>query len=400
MRIVMVAPFAFRPKATVNARTFPMAQALVDRGHQVRILVPPYDHPAESGQDVVRQGVRISSLRLEHRHALTPLLAAQRMARLALAERADIVHVFKPVGYAALTGMMLALFSDVHLVTDSDDWEGTGGWSSINPYPWHWRKVFDFQERWLPRHSRAVTVASRTLETQMWGLGVWPGKVFYVPNCPSPEFAARGSRVQEADRARVRRELGIDDAPMAIYVGHITRGDDLDLAIEAFAIVRDKLSSARLVIVGTGDGLPSLERLVEQRGLTGSIVFTGWLDHLEVPSYLAAADAAVYPYRDSLIHRAKCSIKILEYMAMGKAIVTHRVGQNTEYLENGRSGVLAEPGSVTEFAAGLYAVLTDREFADRLGAEARSRIERDFSWQRRVLDIERAYETTYQRLEG
>ena len=78
---------------------------------------------------------------------------------------------------------------------------------------------------------------------------------------------------------------------------------------------------------------------------------------------------------------------------MGKAIVTHRVGQNTDYLENERSGILAEPGSVDEFAAGLYDVLTDRDFAKSLGTEARSRIEHSFTWQRRVLDVEQAYET-------
>jgi len=397
MKIVMVAPFAFRPKATVNARTFPMAQALVERGHRVRLLVPPYDNPAESGQAYERQGVRVSNLTLERVHALTPLLAARRLAHLARTERADVVHVFKPVGYAALAGMMLSLFADVPLVTDSDDWEGTGGWSSINPYPWHWRRFFDFQEHWLPRHSQAVTVASRTLETQMWGLGVLPGRVFYVPNCPSPDFAEGRSRVQPSDRVRVRAALGIGNAPMAIYVGRITRGDDLDLAVEAFALLRHKLESGRLVIAGTGEGLENLRALVAERGLDESVIFTGWIDHQEVPSYLAAEDAAIYPYRDSLVHRAKCSIKILEYMAMGKAIVTHRVGQNTEYLENGESGILAEPGSVSEFAEGLYAVLTDRALAERLGAEAQSRIERSFTWQQRVADVERAYESACSR---
>jgi glycosyltransferase involved in cell wall biosynthesis len=393
MKITMIAPFAFRPKATVNARTFPMAQALVARGHQVRILVPPYDNPAESGRTFERKGVHVSSLVLGRVHALTPLFAARRLAHLARTEHADVVHVFKPVGYAALAGMMLSLFADVALVTDSDDWEGTGGWNSVNPYPWHWRRFFDFQERWLPRHSQAVTVASRTLETQMWGLGVLPGRVFYVPNCPSLDFTVWRSRVQESDRDRVRSRLGIGDAPMAIYVGHITRGDDLDLAVEAFALLRSKLESARLVIAGTGEGLDRLRALVTERGLGQSVIFAGWIDHQEVPSYLAAADAAIYPYRDSLVNRAKCSIKILEYMAMGKAIVTHRVGQNTEYLENGRSGILAEAGSVTEFAEGLQAILTDRALAERLGAEAKSRIERGFTWQQRAADVERAYET-------
>jgi glycosyltransferase involved in cell wall biosynthesis len=392
MKIAMAAPFAFRPKATVNARTFPMAQALVARGYKVTILVPPYDNLAESGLTFERDGVRVLALALERVHSLTPLSIAHRMARLARAEQADLIHVFKPVGCAALAGMMLCLCAHPPLVTDSDDWEGTGGWGTVNPYPWHWRRFFDFQERWLPRHSQAVTVASRTLETQMWGMGVPPDRVFYVPNCPSPGFLVNRSRISERGVARVRGKLGIGSAPMAIYVGHITRGDDLDLAIDAFDRLRLRLDTARLVIVGTGEGLDRLKRLVRERGLERSVVFAGWVDHREVPLYLAAADAAIYPYRDSLVNRAKCSIKILEYMAMGKAIVTHRVGQNVEYLENGRSGILADPASVTEFADGLLSVLTDRALAEKLGTEAQKRVENRFSWRQRISDIERAYE--------
>jgi glycosyltransferase involved in cell wall biosynthesis len=395
MKIAMIAPFAFKPKATVNARTFPMAQALVARGHQVTVLVPPYDNLPDAGRAFERDGVQVRNLALKRVHAFTPLFAARRLAHLARMEHADVVHVFKPVGYAALAGMMLSLFTRVPLVTDSDDWEGGGGWNSINPYPWHWRLFFDFQERWLPSHSQAVTVASRTLETQMWGMGIPPSRVFYVPNCPSPSFLLGRSRLQERDPRQVRHELGIGDAPMAVYVGHITRGDDLDLAIDAFAQLRNRLATARLVIVGTGEGYERLERLVKERGLAESVIFAGWVDHQEVPAYLAAADVALYPYRDSLVNRAKCSIKILEYMAMGKAIVTHRVGQNVEYLENGRSGILAEPGSVTEFADGLEAVLTDRNLARRLGAEARRRVESSFSWQQRAADVERAYQAAY-----
>jgi glycosyltransferase involved in cell wall biosynthesis len=46
---------------------------------------------------------------------------------------------------------------------------------------------------------------------------------------------------------------------------------------------------------------------------------------------------------------------------------------------------------VGEFADGLEAVLTDRDLARRLGAEAQRRVESTFSWQQRVVDVERAY---------
>jgi glycosyltransferase involved in cell wall biosynthesis len=147
-----------------------------------------------------------------------------------------------------------------------------------------------------------------------------------------------------------------------------------------------------MVIVGTGDGLPRLQTLAAEAQLEDAVTFTGWVDHAEIPGYLAAADVAIYPYRDSLVNRAKCSIKILEYMTAGKAIVTHRVGQNTEYLENGRSAILADPGDVDEFAQGLLAVLSDRALSARLGREAALRIHRHFTWDRRIADVETAYQ--------
>jgi glycosyltransferase involved in cell wall biosynthesis len=391
MRIVMIGPFAFAPKATVSARTFPMAQALAARGHQVTILTAPYDNLADAGQITERDGVEIHNLPLGRITALTPLSAAWRLAAHARSVNPDVIHIFKPVGYAALAGMMLRYTCRIPLIVDTDDWEGTGGWNSINPYPWHWKRFFDLQERWLPRHTAAVTVASRTLETQVWGMGVPPERVFYVPNCPSMKFVSQRQSVQKADRTRVRETLGIGNAPMAIYVGHISLGDDLDLALAAFKQVLEHVPDAKLVIVGAGDGLDRLQALATTLNLTDTVIFVGWLEHEKVPAYLAAADVAIYPYRDTLVNRAKCSIKILEYMAMGKAIVTHRVGQNLEYLEHGCSGILAEPGSIEGFAEGLIATLTDRAYANKLGTQAALRIAHRFDWSQRILDVERAY---------
>jgi glycosyltransferase involved in cell wall biosynthesis len=391
MRVVMIAPFAFAPKATVSARTFPMAQALTARGHQVTILIAPYDNLSDAGQVIERDAVQIRNLPLGRIAALTPLSAAWQLATHTRRLHPDVVHVFKPVGYAALAGMILRYTSRLPLTTDTDDWEGTGGWNSVNPYPWHWKRFFDFQEQWLPRHSAAVTVASRTLETQIWGMGVPPERVFYVPNCPGTTFLSRRETIRQADRARVRNTLGIGSSPMAIYVGHITLGDDLDLALAAFKRVTEHVPEARLVIVGTGEGLERLQEATAGLHLEDIVTFVGWLEHEQVPAYLAAADVAIYPYRDSLINRAKCSIKILEYMTMGKAIVTHRVGQNLEYLEHGRSGILAAPGDVDGFAQGLIDVLSDPAYAAKLGKAASQRIKHEFSWSRRVLDVEKAY---------
>ena len=72
---------------------------------------------------------------------------------------------------------------------------------------------------------------------------------------------------------------------------------------------------------------------------------------------------------------AKCSAKIIEYMAMGLPIVASRVGQNVEYIEHGASGLLAEPGDADSFAQMMLAVLSDPQKAKAMGAGgARARV--------------------------
>jgi glycosyltransferase involved in cell wall biosynthesis len=391
VKIAMIGPFAFAPKATVSARAFPMAQALVERQAQVSLFLPPYDNLSHAGEAEIRAGVPIHNLALRRVRAWTPLTAAWSLAARVRRFSPDVVHVFKPVGYAALAGMILRSTTRLPLVVDTDDWEGSGGWNSVNPYPWHWRRFFDFQERWLPRHADAITVASRTLQTQVWGMGVPPERVFYLPNCPRASLLSASGQVGEAEQMRVRQELGVGPAPMLVFVGHISLGDDLDLALCALQSVRKRVPEVKLVIVGTGDGLPRLRALADTLALGDSVRFTGWVEHQRVPAILAAADIALYPYRDTLINRAKCSIKILEYMTMGKAIVTTRVGQNLEYLEHGQSGVLAAPGDADDFAQALLRLLDDPALARRLGENAARRIREQFTWSHHVHTLLEAY---------
>jgi glycosyltransferase involved in cell wall biosynthesis len=386
----MVGPFAFKPKGTVSVRAFFIARALVRQGHRVTILMPPYDNLADSGKSWEQDGVSLENMvlcRNDTRHQLT---VPVRMARRTVGLEPDIVHIFKPIGYSGLAGIYLRCFSHRPLVLDTDDWEGTGGWNDINPHPILWKRLFDWQERWLPRHVSAVTVASRTLQTQVWGVGVDPARVIYLPNGPDAHLHGLAA-ISEEDKASVRAHLGVGQAPLALYLGHIPYGTDLDLALDALAQLHEQLPAARLAIAGMGTGLPGLQAHAQALGLLDRVVFPGWVEHDQAPVYLAAADAIVNPYRDTLINRAKCAGKVVAAMAMGKAVVTSRLGENLSYIEDGRSGMLTEPGDARDLARGLFAVLADRGWAAELGRNAQQRIWERFDWDMRVGEVEQVY---------
>jgi len=393
MKIVLVGPFGLRPKATVSRRALPLAAALARRGHEVRVLVPSWDWPADAGQTGQVDGVRLTAIALPPRLPLLGhLLIAARLVRQALAQRPDVVHCFKPKGYAGLTALAIWLrqrlrLTPVRLVVDTDDWEGRGGWNEIAPYSWVQRVFFAWQERWGLTHCDAVTVASRTLQSLAWSLGVPPGRVFYLPNgvlthpAPPPSLDAPASREGGgAGKGEVLLYTRFVESPVARVV-------------DIFQHVLAQVPEARLLVVGQGlrGEEKQLSALLAQCGPADHVTFAGWVPPGDLPAHFAAADVAIFPCDDTLVNRAKCSVKLSELLAAGLPVVADRVGQNAEYIEHLVSGLLVPPGDSAAFASAVVALLRDAALRQRLGEAARQRMQERFTWDRLAEVAEQAY---------
>jgi glycosyltransferase involved in cell wall biosynthesis len=101
---------------------------------------------------------------------------------------------------------------------------------------------------------------------------------------------------------------------------------------------------------------------------------------------VAESDIAAFPYPDTPIYRAKCSARIVDYMSMGKAVITTAIGQNTEYIVDRQSGILVPPRDEVRFGQELEALLEDSQLRARLGENAKRRIETTFTWEGAALD--------------
>lgn len=390
MRIVLIAPFATHPKGTTRARVVPLASALAARGHRVTVLIPPWDNPEEAGRTEARGALTIRWLDLP-RLAHTPRLSWQ-LARAALRERPEVIHVFKPKAHSGLALFWLWLgASPVPRVLDSDDWEGRGGWNAVNPYTPAQKAFFQWQEAFLPRRcARAVTVASRTLETQMWGLGRPPGQVLYLPNGAA---RARYEGWAGADPIPVRTRLGLGGRPSVLLY---TRFAEFAVArvAEVMARVVGQVREAQLLVVGRGffQEEAALRREMAARGLEDHLADAGWIEEGDLPAHLAAGDVAFFPLDDRLINRAKCSAKLIELMVAGRPIVADAVGENREMIEHRVSGLLTPPGDTATQAAAIVALLRNPPVRYALGEAAQRRVWQEYDWDRLAGQAEAAYQ--------
>jgi glycosyltransferase involved in cell wall biosynthesis len=161
--------------------------------------------------------------------------------------------------------------------------------------------------------------------------------------------------------------------------------------------VVEQIPEAKLVVVGKGFNGEE-EHLLQQAeaiGLRGSIEYAGWVDAAALPDTFAQAAVAIYPFDDTLINRAKCSVKLIDLLSAGVPVVADAVGQNAEYIRHNETGILVSSGDVEAMAHAAIELLRDREKADRLGRQAAQDVSERFSWEWLALDVERIYGVTH-----
>jgi glycosyltransferase involved in cell wall biosynthesis len=142
---------------------------------------------------------------------------------------------------------------------------------------------------------------------------------------------------------------------------------------------------AVIVFVGEGPDLRDVQGyFASQDGI--EVRFFPRLPYDQFIQLVSAVDVAAFPYPDNALHRSKCSTRIIDYMAMGRAVLTTAVGQNTEYIVHGESGVLAPPGDEARFREELARLLQDAELRTELGLAAQKRVKEKFSWSGEALD--------------
>ena len=136
---------------------------------------------------------------------------------------------------------------------------------------------------------------------------------------------------------------------------------------EVLPRIQEKVPDVAFSIVG-GNPSTRVQKLAEREG----VVVTGRVP--EIKPYFAEATVFVVPLRIGSGTR----LKILEALAMGKAIVSTTVGAEGLDLRDGEEIFIAD--EPIAFADAVTRLLTDSELRRRMGESGRIRVERDYDW--------------------
>jgi glycosyltransferase involved in cell wall biosynthesis len=198
-----------------------------------------------------------------------------------------------------------------------------------------------------------------------------PGDVFVVRNGPHPTLT---------QHVPPETNLRIPGKKILLYLGLMNPQDGVDHLLRALhSLVRQfKRKDFLCYLIGSGDSMGALENLVTQLELDDFVRFTGYLPPSEWIRYMSAADICLAPEPSSPLNDVSTFIKILEYMAFAKPIVSFDLKESRFTAQD--AAAYALPNDENDFARKIEQLMDDPAEREARGIRGSSRIRDQLSW--------------------
>ncbi len=345
MNIAYLAPDLMSAPKGASVRIARTVATLRDLGHEVDVLTPPAERVAVTGNFLARM--------LEFR-----ALAARWLA----ARTADVVQ-FRSIWEGA-AAVEWAERTGARVVFEAH------GFPSVE-LPYHFPALHRHdgaiekliaEERRVLAASDCVVVPSRTSARFVRRLGMPASRIAVVPNAVDADRFTPGPPPPDAAPFRL------------VYIGTLAPWQGLAPLLEAIALLKGR-RAVELHVVGPVKGTwgRELAALIRRLRVRALVHLSGPMAQPDLAPVLRTAHACVAPMpadpRNEL--QGCCPLKILEYMAAGRPILSTRIAPVEELLDHDVTAHLVRPGSAAALADGLAWLMDPAAEREALGARAR-----------------------------
>ena len=197
---------------------------------------------------------------------------------------------------------------------------------------------------------RIIVATDKEKQDLMRYYGAAPEKVGVVPCGVNMEL------FRPIDKKDARRELGLADEKVLLFVGRIDPLKGIEQLIKALPLLRNT-ENLRLIVVGGDENsraeLEELQKLAASLVVSDRVTFQGLVRQEKLPYYYSAADVCVVPsYYESF------GLVALESLACGTPVVAADVGDLRSIIRPGETGYVTADNAPERLAAGISSVLS------------------------------------------
>jgi len=219
--------------------------------------------------------------------------------------------------------------------------------------------LYEYVLKWCARRGASFVAVSQSVQEYLQGLGVSQKKISLITN------GLPIDRLEQTPRSmEFRKSIGWTTAHFVIIVvGRLETIKGHCYLIEALPDIIARYPQVRCCVVGSGRCESDLKDRVEKLNLKSHVYFTGFRNDVEM--LLKQSDVLCMPSLSEGL-----PYTLLESCALRVPILATRVGGIPEFLKDGESAILVEPGKPDEIAKGIKRLIETPDLASLISSRA------------------------------
>jgi glycosyltransferase involved in cell wall biosynthesis len=392
MRIGMILDSSFPPDPRVENE----ALSLIQAGHNVYLF--SLDFKRQSGIEnykgihVVRYSAGNFLYKLSALAYTLPFYKWQvssRISHFIKAYNVEVLHVHDMViaeaAFSANKTFKLPLVLDFHenrpeIMKHYKHVNSIAGKLSINLKKWS-AKYYEL----AARANRVVVVTEPAKQDIITKVKRDPNSIIVVSNSVRhEEFLNSPIQPDIADRMRNFFNL--------IYIGDTSLRRGTDTALQAVAIIKEKIPAVKLWLIGTSSANEDLKKLAVRMNLSRYVEFEGWKNPISFRSYLQNAHVALSPLKRNLHHDTTYANKLFQYMVCGKPLVVSDCTAQANLVSEEHCGLVHKADDPADLAAKILYLYENKNEAIGMGESGKSAVLGRWNWDLTVRSLLQMYE--------
>lgn len=391
MKICYIAPTEIIPSTNGGAiHTLELARNIVLKGHEVHI-VAKYDNGVDEEKV---QGVHIHRVRSSQKKligypsALTN--SVRKTSDIIKKYDIDILHerMTLPGGVGAISSKLYNV--PCLLEINGPVLEEHIALGNI-PNHYHRFLLKRWRDRVLPVYG-AYYVQTQSLKNIVSDWGLNNIEIHVIPNGVDitrfhPEI--NGNEILE--------KYQLAEKNVITFIGSLREWHGITLLLSSIPKVLSAYPDAKFMIIGSGPQQPEIEKKIIELNLQDNVLLIGAVPYRDIPKYIASSTICIAPFQPSMLGTMKkyglyfSPIKLFEYMACGKPIITTSVGEVNNLFEDKKDAYLIRPDE-KELVDAVIDLLQNKSLREQLGQKAREKV-KNYTWERTTEKVIGAYQS-------
>jgi glycosyltransferase involved in cell wall biosynthesis len=147
-------------------------------------------------------------------------------------------------------------------------------------------------------------------------------------------------------------------------------------------ILRPDYPNVVLFLLGTGPMVSKLKQAVQKAGLEEHVIIHDPVNYAEIPKFIEISDVCIVPLPDHPYWRFQCPLKLLEYLAMEKAVILTDIPAHRTVIGEAKCGVYVPSVNPTEIAKAIEYVCLNKDSLNEQGKIGREIVKKEYTWEK------------------